>query len=50
LRAVLKAISKRGGHSTDTSKNHFYTDFTAVSDFADRFAWHLGERESVAHA
>ncbi len=50
LRAVMKAISKRGGHSTDTSKNHFYTDFDDVSDFADRFAWHLGERESVAHA
>jgi len=49
LRAVLKAISKRGGHSTDTAKNHVYTDFAAVSDFADRFAWHLGERESVAH-
>jgi menaquinone-dependent protoporphyrinogen oxidase len=49
LRAVLKAISKRGGHSTDTSKNHVYTDFASVSDFADRFAWHLDERESVAH-
>ena len=50
LRIVMKAISKQGGHSTDTSKNHFYTDFSDVSDFADRFAWHLGERESVAHA
>ena len=50
LRMVMKVISKQGGHSTDTSKNHFYTDFSDVSDFADRFAWHLGERESVAHA
>lgn len=49
-RMVMKAISKRGGHSTDTSKNHYYTDINAVVDFADRFAWHLGERLSVAHA
>ena len=49
-RAVMKAISKRGGHPTDTSKNYFFTDFNDVIDFADRFAWHLDERESVAHA
>lgn len=50
VRLVMKAISKRGGHTTDTSKNHFFTDFSDVSDFADRFAWHLDERESVARA
>lgn len=49
-RIIMKAISKRGGHSTDTAKNHFYTDFSEVSDFADRFAWHLDERESATHA
>jgi len=50
VRLVMKAISKQGGHTTDTSKNHFFTDFDDVSDFADRFAWHLGERESVVTA
>jgi menaquinone-dependent protoporphyrinogen oxidase len=35
LRQVMRAISKRGGHSTDTSKNHEYTDWSAVRDFAD---------------
>ena len=49
LRFVMKQISKQGGHSTDTSQNHFYTDFAQVVDFADRFAWHLNERQSVVH-
>lgn len=49
LRFVMKQISKKGGHSTDTSKNHFYTDFMEVADLADRFAWHLGERLSAVH-
>jgi menaquinone-dependent protoporphyrinogen oxidase len=49
LRFVMKQISKQGGHTTDTSKNHFFTDFAAVADFADQFAWHLVERQSAAH-
>ena len=49
LRFVMKQISKKGGHSTDTSKDHFFTDFSAVVELADRFAWHLDERQSVVH-
>jgi len=49
LRFVMKQISKAGGHTTDTSTNHFFTDMGDVTDFADRFAWHLVERESAAH-
>ena len=49
LRFVMKQISKQGGHPTDTSKNHYFTDFNEVSEFADRFAWHLGERQSAVH-
>jgi menaquinone-dependent protoporphyrinogen oxidase len=49
LRFVMKQISKQGGHTTDTSKNHYFTDFSAVADFTDRFAWHLGERQSAVH-
>lgn len=49
LRFIMKRISKREGHTTDTSKNHFFTDYTAVIDFTDRFCWYLGERESVVH-
>jgi menaquinone-dependent protoporphyrinogen oxidase len=49
VRFVMKQISKQGGHTTDTSKNHFFTDFAAVADFTDRFAWHLDERQSAVH-
>lgn len=48
-RFIMKMISKQAGHTTDTSKNHIFTDFTAVTEFADRFAWHLDERYSVVH-
>jgi menaquinone-dependent protoporphyrinogen oxidase len=49
MRFVMKQISKKEGHPTDTSKNHSFTNFAAVSEFTDLFAWHLGERESVVH-
>jgi menaquinone-dependent protoporphyrinogen oxidase len=49
LRFIMKQISKKGGHTTDTSKNHYFTDFASVVDFTDRFAWHLGERQSAVH-
>jgi len=35
LRLVMKLIARAGGHSTDTSRDHDYTDWAAVSDFAD---------------
>jgi menaquinone-dependent protoporphyrinogen oxidase len=35
LRLVMKFMSWRGGHSTDTSKNHVYTDWDQVARFAD---------------
>jgi menaquinone-dependent protoporphyrinogen oxidase len=37
LRFVMRLIAGRGGLSTDTSKNHEYTDWQAVDAFADAF-------------
>jgi menaquinone-dependent protoporphyrinogen oxidase len=37
-RQVMKAISKREGRTTDTSRDHVFTDWTAVVKFADRIA------------
>ncbi|HTJ47227.1 MAG TPA: flavodoxin domain-containing protein [Kofleriaceae bacterium] len=34
-RLIMKMISKRAGHATDTSKDHHYTDWAAVDRFAD---------------
>jgi menaquinone-dependent protoporphyrinogen oxidase len=34
MRMVMKAISKRAGHPTDTTKNHDCTDWNAVAAFA----------------
>ncbi|MEO6773655.1 MAG: flavodoxin domain-containing protein [Kofleriaceae bacterium] len=36
LRFVMKRIAKAGGHATDTSRDHFYTDWAQVTEFADR--------------
>ncbi len=38
LRFVMKRIARAGGHSDDTSVNHFYTDWSQVYAFADRAA------------
>jgi menaquinone-dependent protoporphyrinogen oxidase len=38
LRWIMKRISKSGGHTTDTSKNHEFTDWTAVDKLADNIA------------
>ena len=43
LRRVLKQISKRAGHTTDTSRDHVFTDDAAVTAFADRIAARLVE-------
>ncbi|KAB2895830.1 MAG: protoporphyrinogen oxidase [Kofleriaceae bacterium] len=38
LRLFMKFMSWRGGHSTDTSRNHEYTDWGQVARFADDLA------------
>lgn len=38
LRPIMRMLSKRGGHSTDTSRDHDYTDWAAVDRWADGFA------------
>ena len=38
LRFVMKRISKSAGHTTDTTKNHEFTDWSAVRAFADEVA------------
>lgn len=38
LRLVMKWISRRAGHTTDTSRDHEFTDWTAVKRFAEDFA------------
>jgi menaquinone-dependent protoporphyrinogen oxidase len=35
LRRVMTWLAKRGGHATDTSRDHVYTDWAAVTRFAD---------------
>jgi menaquinone-dependent protoporphyrinogen oxidase len=35
MRLVMKRISKSAGHTTDTTKNHEFTDWNAVRAFAD---------------
>ena len=34
LRFVMKRLSRRGGHATDTSRDHEYTDWAQVQRFA----------------
>ena len=36
LRFVMKRIALAAGHSTDTSRDHEYTDWTRVDEFADQ--------------
>lgn len=51
MRAVMRAISKNAGHTTDTSRDHVFTDDTAVDRFADRLLVVLvPRREVVSHA
>jgi menaquinone-dependent protoporphyrinogen oxidase len=38
LRFVMKQLSRRGGHPTDTSRDHDCTDWAAVARFADRIS------------
>jgi len=41
-RWTMKKISKKTGFTTDTSKNHEFTDWDKVGHFADEFAIALG--------
>lgn len=44
-RFIMKNISKREGGSTDTTRDHEYTDWDRVTQFADAFAAALTERQ-----
>lgn len=37
-RRLVQVFARMGGHSTDTSRDHDYTDWEAVGRFADAFA------------
>jgi menaquinone-dependent protoporphyrinogen oxidase len=41
LRLVMKMISRRGGHATDTGRDHEYTDWAQVRRFAASIAAEL---------
>ena len=41
LRLAMKFIAKRAGGSTDTSRDHVYTDWQALERFAEEFAEEL---------
>jgi menaquinone-dependent protoporphyrinogen oxidase len=38
VRFIMKRISKAAGHTTDATRNHEFTDWAAVREFADAIA------------
>jgi menaquinone-dependent protoporphyrinogen oxidase len=44
VRQLMKRIAKQAGLSTDTSQNHVYTDWDAVTAFAKDFETLLSQR------
>jgi menaquinone-dependent protoporphyrinogen oxidase len=46
-RFVLKRIAKKEGGSTDTSRDHEYTDWTKVSELAERIALTVKSKSPV---
>jgi menaquinone-dependent protoporphyrinogen oxidase len=42
VRFIMKQISKRSGGSTDTSRDHEYTDWAALDRFVEEFVAELG--------
>lgn len=44
VRMVMKRIARAAGGSTDTSRDHEYTDWKALDEFVARFADELRER------
>jgi menaquinone-dependent protoporphyrinogen oxidase len=49
IRFVLKRISKKEGGSTDTSRNHDYTDWAALERFAAELAQSFAAPSQEAH-
>lgn len=43
-RQLVQVFARMGGHDTDTSRDHEYTDWTSVAHFADAFAGRLCPR------
>jgi len=50
LRQVMKLISRRAGHATDTSRDHEYTDWLQVNRFAEDIARDLAPRHTETPA
>lgn len=50
LRQVMRFIARRGGHATDTRRDHHYTDWAAVARFADHVAGAITPRACVGSA
>jgi len=44
VRLIMKRIARQAGGSTDTSRDHEYTDWTALDDFVRLFADEVRER------
>ena len=47
-RKIMQIISKKEGGSTDTTQDHEYTDWDAVTQFAERFLAKTGELEGAS--
>jgi menaquinone-dependent protoporphyrinogen oxidase len=47
-RKIMQLISKKEGGSTDTSEDHEYTDWEAVTRFAEQFLDKVGELEGAS--
>jgi menaquinone-dependent protoporphyrinogen oxidase len=50
LRLVMKRIARQSGGSTDTSRDHVYTDWVALDRFVDEFLARAFERAAEAPA
>lgn len=50
LRRVMRSISRKEGRSTDTSRDHDYTDWDAVEGFAEEFGELVARRAGVRRA
>lgn len=49
MRFVMKRISRSAGNTTDTSRNHEFTDWKRVESFADELAAMAPEERLVSH-
>ena len=50
LRQIMKRISKSAGHTTDTTRDHVFTDDAAVAAFANQLATSLAFDASASRA